>query len=336
MGSIGLIFNTVGVYYTPVAEDLNILTGTFSLNVTIASIAAAIGSLFAPKMLEHLGWKKTIVLGAVTSTVGIFGMGLTNSVIAFNVLGAIRGIGVSFSAMVPTAAIINNWFEERNGLALSIATASSRIVSVIFSPIFQTLIESIGWERTFWVHGMLILLLFLPAIVVPYSFRPEEEGLKPYGAKEPSKGSATEELLKEPVRLKEFVGVSFFAILAMAFLQTFAVGMGQHLPGYSASIGASPQIASLTLSAVMIGNVSTKLIAGYLSDRIGVLKSVVLFSSLNIVALFLLINWTSSTGLLIASLVFGTAYAGGVLHVLVPKKYMGTGSEITSMHRLSL
>ena len=326
MGSLGLVSNTIGVYYTPVSEDLGILTGTFSMNATIAMLFSALGSLLTPRLLERLGWKKTIGLGAVFSSVGMIGMGFTHSVAVFNLLGAVRGLGLAFCAMVPIAALISNWFEEMNGLAFSIAAASSGIISVVLSPILQQMIGSIGWEKTFIVHGILILVFFIPAIFIPYEFKPEDEGLLPFGTMKTKKKMNLDSnaVLEGPVRTKDYMGVTFIALLVVTFLQTFAVGLSQHLPAYSMSIGSTPEIASYTLSAVMIGNVSTKLLVGYLSDRIGVIKSMLIFGTINIGALFLLVNWAGSEGLIISSLIYGSAYFGGVAHVLITKEMYGT------------
>lgn len=324
MGSLGLVSNTIGVYYIPVSEDLGILTGTFSMNATIAMLFSAFGSLLTPRLLERLGWKKTIGLGVILSAVGMVGMGFTHSVAVFNVLGATRGLGLAFSAMVPIAALISNWFEKMNGIALSIAAASSGIISVILSPILQRMIVNIGWERTFVIHGFLIVIFFIPAIFIPYEFKPEDEGLLPYGAEKTKKNLKPNAVLEGPVRMKDYMGVTFVALLVVTFLQTFAVGLSQHLPAYSISIGATPETASLTLSAVMIGNVSTKIMVGYLSDRIGLIKSMVIFGTINIIALILLVNWASNEGLIISSLIYGSAYFGGVAHVLMTKEMYGT------------
>ncbi len=74
-GTLGLVANTIGVYYTPVSENLNILRGTFAMNATIALLATGVASLFVPRMLEKFGWKKTITLGAILASAGTFGMG---------------------------------------------------------------------------------------------------------------------------------------------------------------------------------------------------------------------------------------------------------------------
>jgi len=332
-GTLGLVNNTIGIYYTPVSESLNILVGSFAMNATISSIATGVASLFAPRMLERLGWKKTITLGAFLAFIGMFGMGLTTRVAIFNVLGAIRGVGVAFAAMVPAATIINNWFEEKTGLAISIMTSFSGVGSIVFSPIFSRLISSIGWQNTFLVHGAIILLLCLPAILVPHAFRPQEEGLLPYGAKPKTKKEMDieNEGLK-PVRTADFIGITFFAFVAVAFLQTFVIGLNQHLPVYGESLGMASQITGFMLSAVMFGNMSFKLITGTLSDKLGEIKAMLIVVALNISSLVLLSLWTEPTGLIFNSWLFGSIFGSAVLYVLLAKRFFGgrVGSYVYS------
>lgn len=235
--------------------------------------------------------------------------------------------------MVPGATIINNWFEEKNGLAISIMTSFSGIGSVIFSPIFSRLITTIGWENTFFVHGVLVLLLSLPAILIPHTFKPEEEGLSPYGTepKDLENDALGNERLKL-VRTPDYIGITFFALIAVAFLQTFVVGLNQHLPGYGDSLGIAPQVTGFMLSAVMFGNMSFKLSSGSLSDKIGEIKAMLTVVGLNILALVFLSMWTNPTGLIFNSWLFGSIFGTAVLYVLLAKRFFGVriGSYVYS------
>lgn len=324
MASIGLVSNTIGVYYAPVSKSLNILTGTFAMNATLAAITTAIGALFTPQVVNKIGIKKTFILGALLNSFGIFSMGLTESVLVFNILGMARGIGVAF-AFVPGIATLNNWFKEKNGLVISLAAAGSGVISVIMSPIFIKLIELIGWQYTFFVNGAVILLLSLPAILLPFTYEPREEGLFPYGAndKEKSEQTASSQKMSSPVQTKDFLGSTFYAFITLAFFQTFVVGFGQHLPGYGTSLNLPAEVTGLMLSAMMLGNVSIKLLSGFLSDKIGVVKTTIFAASANSISILLLVFLNSEIGLLFAALLFGTAYSGGVLHSLLSQHFFG-------------
>lgn len=326
-GTLGLVNNTIGVYYTPVTESLNMLRGTFAMNATISSLATGVISLFAPKILQTIGWKRTIGIGSTLATVGIFGMSLTVNPWVFNLLGAFRGAGVGLTAMVPAATIVNNWFHEKNGLALSLMTAFSGIGGAVVSPIFAYLIEQIGWEKTFQIHGLMIFILCLPSLLYSYTLHPEAEGLRPYGSSEiPRTTAQSTEGIEKQIEIKDYLGYSFFAFIAIAFLQTFIVGMNQHLPSYGVAMGMSTQTAGYVLSAVMFGNISFKLFSGSLSDKFGEIIAMLVIIGLNILSLVLSLVWTTPGGLIISFWMFGSIFGTAVLYILLSTRFFGVSA----------
>ena len=78
-------------------------------------------------------------------------MAFTESLLFFYILGAIRGIGVGFFGLVPMSLFINNWFYEKNGLAMSIASETSGVAEIIFAPVFANIIANFGWRTAFIV-----------------------------------------------------------------------------------------------------------------------------------------------------------------------------------------
>ena len=57
--SIGISINSSGVFYTPVSKNLHMLRGTFSMHMTLFSLATAMMSLFVPKIYEKFAFKKS-------------------------------------------------------------------------------------------------------------------------------------------------------------------------------------------------------------------------------------------------------------------------------------
>lgn len=315
--------NTMGVYYTPVTESLGILQGEFAMNSTISALVSGFFTLMIPKVLEMIGWKKAVGIGSILTAVSVFAMGLTTNIIGFNLLGITRGIGISLTAFVPGAALINQWFEEKNGLAISLATSFSGIAAIIFSPIFSRLVLSIGWQKSFYIHGILILLFSLPAMFYPFSFNPQDEGLLPYGARFILTSSVDAKSEDKRVAVSDYLGLAFIAFMLMAILQTSVSGMNQHLPGYGISLGLNPANAGLMLSGAMLGNMVFKLLAGMLIDRIGAIKTTVFMISLNIIAMLGLIFWMNPTVLIFNSWLYGAVFGTAVLHVVLCKEIFG-------------
>ena len=88
--------------------------------------------------------------------------------ILFYILGILRGIGVGIGGMVPITVIITNWFDEKHGLATSLALSFSGLAGAIFSPLLSSWIISYGWQMTYRLMASCILILVLPVLIVPW------------------------------------------------------------------------------------------------------------------------------------------------------------------------
>lgn len=305
--SIGISLSVIAVFYSPVAESLGILRGDFAFHSTIASLALAFTSLVIPQLIHRFGWKPSLIVGVILAFIGTSGMAFTTNIIGFYLLGALRGAGTALFAMVPLTTIVNNWFEEKNGMAMSLSFGFSGIAGAIFSPVFAWLIEVTGWENAFILKGLLIVLLCLPAIFYPYSLTPKDDGYLPYGEsndEEIQKGMAK----KEEFPAFSFVSIAFIALLLFSFLHTNIIGVSQHLPGFGESLGLSSQLGSWMMSAVMVGNITFKLIIGSLSDTLGIVKSTILMIGFNMFAIILLLTMQHPVFLIIGSWLFGSIF----------------------------
>lgn len=305
--AIGLSMNVIGVFYTPVAQDLNIYRGTFAMHATLSSISLAVISLFFAPLIYRFGWKKTLTTGVVLASLSTIAMAFTNQIWVFYILGTIRGLGAGLYAMVPLSLIINNWFEKKRGLAMSISFSFSGIAGAVFSPIFTTLISSFGWENAFIIMGLLMFALALPAILFPYSLDPKDDGLLPYGHDDSE--DKDERLIKKANWTNfSYTNIAFILIFVIAFTHTSIAGISQHLPGFAESNLLSEQVGGVLLSAVMIGNIVFKLMFGSLSDYLGVIKSSVLTLIINAASIVMLLTLNNIYLLIFGAFLFGTVF----------------------------
>lgn len=306
--SIGLTLNVIGVFYTPVAQDLNVYRGTFALHATFSSIALAIISLFFAPLIYRFGWKKIIAIGVALASLSTIAMSFASQIWIFYLLGIIRGAGAGLYSMVPLSLIVNNWFDKKKGLAMSLSFGFSGVTGAIFSPIFTTLITSFGWELSFIVMGILMILFALPAIFYRYSLDPKDEGLLPYGYDEADE--SRNRLIKKPDWTNfSYTNIAFILIFVIAFFHTSIAAISQHLPGFAESKFLTEQVGGILLSAVMIGNISFKLIIGSLSDYLGIVKASITMILLNIISIIMLLSLSNVYLLIFSAFLFGTVFS---------------------------
>jgi MFS family permease len=310
--SLGVNVNTIGVFYTPVAEALGVFRGDFAMHSTIAALTMAFMALYIPRILAIHRFKPVLIIGVIAASLSTIGMAFTTRMWVFYLLGAIRGLGSGVFALVPVTTLLNNWFEEKNGMAMSIAFGFAGVGGAFMSPLFTSLIQNVGWEIAFIVMGVLMGLMCVPGILYASTLDPTEEGYLPYGAKtEQEKEAATDatalkrKLENQPVSYK---GMAFISLLVVALLHSSIVGVVQHLPGLAESIQLSTNVGALMLSASMIGNIVFKLLIGILSDTLGAVKSALIMIAINFASLLMLSFLHAPTPMILAGFLFGTVY----------------------------
>ena len=310
--SIGISINSSGVFYTPVSKSLHILRGTFSMHMTLFSLATAIISLFVPKIY----FKKILTFSVIIAVVSTAAMALGKNAITFYILGAIRGMSTSLFSIVPITMIINGWFEKKHGLAISIAFGFSGLGGTLCSPVLSSVISSFNWQMGYLLKAVILLLLCLPAVLYPFSMNAKDEGLLPYGYQE--KHETTQ---NQATSSFHFMSISFIAFFIFGMLISCITSVTQHLPGYGESLGFPLTSCAILLSAGMMGNIVSKLIIGSLSDHFGEMKATLMMISVNILGIDLLIIGRSMTLLIVGAFLFGSCYSLGAVAVPLLTKY---------------
>ena len=321
--SIGICTNSVGVFYTPVSEALHVLKGTFAMHATLSNMCTAIMALFMPKLMRKTDYRKLLLIGALLASIPTFFMGFTHSMMGFYILGILRGIGAGIFGIVPITMIITNWFQKSHGLATSITLSFSGLSGAVFSPLFTWCITNYGWEKAFFLMGGCLFLLTIPVCLVHWHTRPEEEGLLPYGYSGEHETKAVLQNTK-----CQYFSIGFLAMALFAFLHPAITGISQHISGMAESVGLSAQNGAFMVSLIMIGNVSSKLLIGILSDHTTPLKASICMIFVNICSLLLLyvgmlqanVSWMFA-----ASVLFGTIYSVGAVGIpLLTRSFFGS------------
>ncbi len=321
--SMGLLCNSVGVFYTTVSNDLGVLRGSFTLHITISSIVSAFMAFVVARLLFKVNYKALLIFGVTCCVVSTVLMGFSTELWQFYLLGALRGIGINFFSLMPITMIVSYWFEKLNGLATSIVLSFSGLAGAIASPLLTRAIESVGWQKAYIIMGIALLVLCLPAILYPFEMNPRYEGKLPYGYT-PKEEAETESVSNRQSSFKAFTP-AFIAFLVVTIFVTAITGLPQHFTGYAENIGLTASVGSLMISACMIGNISSKLIIGVLSDKIGIFFSSIIMLFINLVSLIVLLFSSAGNIAIVSSFFFGAIYAISAVGLsLLTKEFFGS------------
>lgn len=321
--SVGISINTSGVFYAVVAEDLGLLRGAFAFHMTIFSLVTAVSALFVPKFLRKMSFKLLLLISVLIAVVGTALMAFSTELWQFYLLGAIRGFSTGMFSIVTITIIINHWFIDKNGLATSIALGFSGIMGAVFSPIFSAIIAAFSWQIAYLAEAILLLCLCLPALLYPFTIQPELSGFAAYGDVTTSQKAYSKAINSQPSFL------ALFAVMAFGIMVSFVSSMTQHLPSYAETIGLSVTVGASLLSMGMFGNIISKLIIGFLSDKIGAIKSSMVLVIVNLVGAILLLVGNPPSLMLVAAFLFGSCYGLGAVSIpLVTRTVFGNRQYI--------
>lgn len=318
--SIGVALNTSGVFYSPVSESLGILRGDFAMHATIFSIVTAFTMLIAPTILRIYSFKLILIVATVLAASSTALMGAVSHVWLFYILSAIRGFSTGMFSGVTLTIILNNWFEEKIGIATSLVFSMSGVGGALVSPFLTAVINAVGWRLAFVVQGLLIAALCIPAIVYPFHIKPQIDGLLPYGYVQ----KEGEEIVNSSKYDFKFTNPVFIVFFIYCGIFCMIPSVSQHLPGFAQSIGMSAATGSIMVTAVMIGNIGFKLIIGAVAEKLGPLMSTIIMMGINALSAIVIMMTHSEMLMIAATFTFGSCYCVGAVGMpLLTKKFFG-------------
>ena len=303
---LGVCVNTIGIFFTPIANELAIGRGRASMLMTVYCIVQAVGGFLSPSLLRRFGIKKLIYAGSFVQIACTILLSVCRSIHPMYALNALRGFASGVIGTVPVTIMINYWFRERVGLMTSIAMGFSGLVGAALSPVIAGIIAAAGWRAAMASCAGWIFLLDLPALVLPLAVRPEDRGLTPYGrqpeqASVPAEGETGGRLYPPLVILT----------LAFAMCCSLTTAMPAHFPGI-AEWRMHPAVGPAMLSVSMVSNTGGKVALGWLVDRVGTRKAASLFLVL-IAAGALCLFFAGVPALLCGAALYGLCYSAATL-----------------------
>lgn len=174
--------SSTGVLIEPVEAEFgwnrSWTSGAVSINLVLFGLTAP----FAAALMDRFGVRRVV---AIALTLVALGSGLTLVMTEpWHLLvlwGFVVGFGTGSMALVFGAIVANRWFVERRGLVIGVFSAGSATGQLVVLPIVAYLATHAGWR---WASGLTaaLALAIVPLVLWLLHDRPEDIGVRPYGA----------------------------------------------------------------------------------------------------------------------------------------------------------
>ncbi len=297
IGSIGMWSFVVAL--PTVQASFGATRAEASLPYTMTMVGFAFGGVLMGRLADRFGVVVPLLIGAAALTTGYLLAASASSLMLYALAQMIVGLGASAS-FAPLMADLSHWFVKRRGIAVAIASSGNYLAGAIWPPIIQHMLSTYGWRPTHVAFGALCLLTLAPLAMLMRKRLPADAG-----ASEPpvSRHGALD--LPQNTLLLLLVVAGVACCVAMAMPQV-------HLVAYCADLGFGPARGAQMLSIMLAMGVVSRLVSGFVADRIGGLHTLMIGSFLQGVALFLYVFFDGLSSLFVISALFGL-FQGGIV-----------------------
>ena len=303
------VFSSAMTDYFNTSLGMNVTPGDLAIVYTIANSVGPITMISGGWFNDKFGPKKVILVGGIMWGLGMFLSGFATSVgfliVTYGLVGGL-GLGMAYGSTISTCV---KFFPDKRGLIGGITTAVYGMSSVILPPIVTVVVQNTDATFAFKAVGITFMVL----IALSCLFMEQcPEGYKPNGYEPAVKadGAAPKNLdwkgmLKTPafyIMLLLLTCGAFTGIMIISQASAVAQNM----------IGMTVVSASLAVSVLAFFNALGRIVAGYVSDKIGRINTLTVACALAIVGLVCLFNCGQGTvalfyvGLSVVGISFGS------------------------------
>ncbi len=358
---VSLVLATIGgcgmyvvvVVLPAVQAEFDVARGAASLPYTMTMIGFGIGGILMGRLTDRFGIAVPVTIGGAAIAAGFVLAAAADSIwtfgLAYGLLVGMLGSSTTFSPLVTDTSF---WFERRRGIAVAICASGNYLAGTVWPPVVQHFVETVGWRQTFVGIGLFCLFTMVPlAQLLRRRAAPGAHASHPAGAARApaialptvAATAAAASPVAEPrvpaalstTAPLERLGISSRALLALLCLAgvacCVAMSMPQvHIVAYCGDLGYGPARGAQMLSLMLGFGVISRIGFGLICDRIGGLRTLLLGSVLQGVALLLFLPFDSLASLFVIAALFGL-FQGGIVPsyaIIVREFFPATGAGV--------
>jgi MFS family permease len=293
----------VAVVLPAVQADFGVARADASIPYTLLMIGFGIGGMMMGKLADRYGVMIPLLIGGFGVGAGYAAAALAPNIWTFALAhGVLIGFLGNSSTFAPLIADTSLWFVKRRGLAVALCASGNYLGGALWPPIVQHLVATNGWR---WTYFALSIFSVQTITALALLMRPRPPKPAPSPAALAGGGHALP-FGMSPRHAQILLCIAGAACcVAMSMPQVHIVAYCGDL-GYGVARGAE-------MLALMLGfGIASRLISGAICDRIGGLRTLLLGSALQGVALLLFLPFDGLASLYVLSALFGL-FQGGIV-----------------------
>jgi len=291
------------VALTQVAAEVGGQRSIPAIAHSLAWLGSSIGGLIMTPLSERFGMRATVMFGICMVAVGL----------ALSAQGAIWQLYLGHGLFIgllgngginaPLYVYVTRWFDRRRGTALALITSGQYLAGAVWPMVFERAMATIGWRQTMVLFGIFAAIVVLVLAGLFLGQRPPEtEATSRAGGYGLMPGGKVLGLNPNVV----------FVLLAMAnFLCCVPMAMpSAHLIAFCGDLGMAASAGAAMLSLLLLCAMFSRQFWGWVSDKIGGLRTLLICSIAQAVAMTGFALTQDEFGLFAVAAGFGLGFSG--------------------------
>lgn len=285
---------------------------TTSLPFTMNMIGFALGNLVIGRIIDKIGVTLSVMAAAIVSAAAFLLSTMTGDIYLLAGVHLFLGFGTA-AGFGPLITDISHWFLKQRGIAVALIASGNYLAGGIWPLFLSDILAEDGWRAAYLMLAGITLVVILPLALLLQRKLPE-------AGHQIATQQVNENIQKtriSPMRLQLLLCVAGVACcVAMSMPQV-------HIVSYCVGLGYGPAVGAEMLSLMLFGGVISRIGSGLIADRIGGIRTLLLGSFAQGVALVMYLPFDGMASLYVVSFVFGLSQGGIVpSYALVVREFL--------------
>mgnify|MGYP005637299361 FL=1 len=295
-----------------VQSEFGIDRASASLPFTLTMLGFALGNFYMGKLADRYNISTVLLFSSIILTLCFIFAAQSSSILSLALIQFVIGFGTGAS-FGPVIADTSIWFLKKRGIAVALAASGNYLSGVVWPIFTRDLLLNYGWRTVYLVLAIAAVLIMAP-LSLALKRKISAESTQADDLISQNRAQSTQ---LSPKSLQLFLGLAGLACcVAMSMPQV-------HIVAFCVDLGFGSTVGGNMLSLMLAGGIVSRIVSGFLADKIGGLRTLLIGSGLQCIALFLYLPFNGLVSLYLVSLIFGLSQGGIVpSYAIVVREHM--------------
>jgi MFS family permease len=288
-----------------VAQEFGWPRAVPSFAFSLQFIGSGIGGVIMGQVLDRYGYIVPAVVGTICVSAGaILASQIDSAWQLYMIYLFFFGLSGQGSLAAPALANVARWYDKRRGLAVGIASSGQALAGIVWPPVMGAVLLAIGWRDMFFWYGVFAFCAMVP-LCFAVRFKPPPYKPPPLAG---AGAAGTPGPRRAPLSTAAIQSTLCCGMIGCCTAMALPLG---HLVALVTDIGHPLSDAVEVLSIMLLAAfISRAAILGPLSDRLGGLRAMMIFSLVQASMLAMFTMVTDLWALYAVAVAMGFGYGG--------------------------